>query len=175
MNCLTSSDNSLRLLSDSPEDTFELGMAMGEAAFPGLLILLRGPLGAGKTRLTQGYGAALGFKRVKSPSFIIMNEYDGALPLLHADLYRLEKSSEADALGIGEYLEDGFTAVVEWAERWKDPEAENMITIDIARDGGCEEKRAFAIHAAGEGALSLLKTVGQKMGAAPLKEEKELS
>ncbi|MEG1913063.1 MAG: tRNA (adenosine(37)-N6)-threonylcarbamoyltransferase complex ATPase subunit type 1 TsaE, partial [Cloacibacillus sp.] len=115
------SDKTLRVATNCPQETYELGRRLGALAFPGLLVLLNGTLGVGKTKFTQGFGAALGYSRVKSPSFIIMSEYDGPLPMLHADLYRLERSYEAETLGIEEYLEDGFTALVEWAERWSKP------------------------------------------------------
>ncbi len=69
--------NSFIVTSESPEETFLVGKALGNAAYPGLLVLLKGSLGMGKTKLTQGVGHALGYERVKSPTFIIMSDTEG--------------------------------------------------------------------------------------------------
>ena len=106
MKFLSSCANSFSIISESADDTFLAGRALGESLYPGLLILLKGELGMGKTRFTQGIGRALGYDRVKSPTFVIMNEYDADVPFLHADLYRLEDEDEIESLGIEEYLDD---------------------------------------------------------------------
>lgn len=168
-----SSGNALQIESGSPNDTYKIGMTLGGLAFPGLLVLLKGPLGAGKTRFTQGYGAALGFNRVKSPSFIIMNEYEGRLPLLHVDLYRLEEGAEAETLGIEDYLEDGFTAVVEWAERWNGLEAPELIEIDISKNAGETDARTFTMKARGRLAENALKDLNKTLGPGPESDKKK--
>ena len=86
---------------------------MANRSIPACLILLKGELGMGKTRFTQGIGRAVGYDRVKSPTFVIMNEYDAKVPFLHVDLYRLEDEDEIESLGIEEYLDDGFAAAVD--------------------------------------------------------------
>lgn len=164
------SDKTLSVATNCPEETYELGRRLGALAFPGLLVLLNGTLGAGKTKFTQGFGAALGYSRVKSPSFIIMSEYDGPLPMLHADLYRLEGSSEAETLGIEEYLEDGFTALVEWAERWREPEAEEMIIIDIQKMPGHDEKREIILKAEGKKSKAALRLLSESKTDAEMGE-----
>lgn len=168
MKYLSYSENTLELLSLSAEDTFALGTALGRELFPGALLLLYGGLGMGKTKLTQGIGAALGIQRVKSPSFIIMSEYDGPLPLLHADLYRLEGKGQADALAIEEYLEQGFAAVIEWAERWSNPPESEIICIEFSRVENKVDERKIKITASGAESSELL----HKIKAAAVEAEK---
>ncbi|MDO4988219.1 MAG: tRNA (adenosine(37)-N6)-threonylcarbamoyltransferase complex ATPase subunit type 1 TsaE [Synergistes sp.] len=130
---LKNSDTELSVISESPDETYLIGKIIGRAARPGLLVLLKGTLGTGKTRLTQGIGEALGVNGIKSPTFIIMNEYDSKIPLLHADLYRLDSNDAIESLGIDEYLEDGFIAVVEWAQLWETPPQECRIDVELNR------------------------------------------
>ena len=145
------SDKCFAVISDGPEETYLAGTALGRVVYPGLLILLKGTLGMGKTKLAQGIGHTLGYERVKSPTFIIMSEYEDTVPFLHVDLYRLEEEAEIDSLGIEEYLEDGYAAVVEWADRW--PEAPENGRIDIEFEtapGGCESRMlTFTCHGDG--------------------------
>jgi tRNA threonylcarbamoyladenosine biosynthesis protein TsaE len=104
-------------VSHSPTETLVLGEALGGSARPGDVILLAGPLGAGKTVLVQGIAAGLGsVAEVGSPTFVLVRQYNGRLPLVHADLYRLEGRKEIDALGLLELSEPGVL-VVEWADR----------------------------------------------------------
>lgn len=155
MKFLSCSENLISCESAGPDETFMIGEALGTALFPGCVVLMRGPLGAGKTKIAQGVGAALGFKRVKSPSFTIMSEYDGPLPLLHADLYRLTDGAQVDGLGIEEYLENGFTALVEWAERWTDPPSERRVDVTLEPAG--EDRRTIIISAADAEASAVVK------------------
>lgn len=103
----------------SPQETFELGRRMGESIAGGVILLLHGELGAGKTLLTKGLAEGLGIdaKDVTSPSFTLINIHEGRLRLYHIDLYRLDEGA-SDALGLEEVFEDqnGVT-VIEWAER----------------------------------------------------------
>ena len=108
----------ISLTSRSPEDTQRLGGIIGELVQPGNVLLLTGNLGAGKTCLTQGIAAGLGSQEcAQSPSFVIMREYMGRLPLYHVDLYRLENSEEIADLGLDDYFYGKGLSVVEWAER----------------------------------------------------------
>jgi tRNA threonylcarbamoyladenosine biosynthesis protein TsaE len=113
------------LISRSPEETIRLGETWGREARPGLVIGLTGELGAGKTQLVKGLARGLGITaRVTSPSFALVNEYrDGRLPLFHLDLYRLDTPEQIIAAGLEDYLLDppGVT-VVEWIERWAQPQ-----------------------------------------------------
>lgn len=129
MNYVLCSENSYKINSYSPEDTYKIGVLLGGACYPGLTILLYGGLGMGKTQITQGIGHSLGIKRVKSPTFIIISEHEGILPLIHADLYRLETFSDVDSLDLESYTDSGAVLVVEWAERWQNTPQNDMWDI----------------------------------------------
>ncbi|MFC1989685.1 tRNA (adenosine(37)-N6)-threonylcarbamoyltransferase complex ATPase subunit type 1 TsaE [Chloroflexota bacterium] len=108
----------LDLISRSPEQTQSLGMHIGQLAQPGDVFLLVGELGAGKTCLTQGVAWGLGIEEYAlSPSFVIMRELYGRLPLYHVDLYRLDLIEESMDLGLDDYLYGSGVCVVEWAEK----------------------------------------------------------
>ncbi|OGO06248.1 MAG: tRNA (adenosine(37)-N6)-threonylcarbamoyltransferase complex ATPase subunit type 1 TsaE, partial [Chloroflexi bacterium RBG_13_56_8b] len=98
--------------------TQEFGTRLGKIARPGDVILLVGKLGAGKTCLTQGIAWGLGIKEyAASPSFVLVRELYGRLPLYHLDFYRLENLAEIAELGLDEYFYGQGVSVVEWAEK----------------------------------------------------------
>jgi len=108
----------LELISHRPEETQKLGRHIGQLALPGDVFLLVGDLGSGKTCLTQGIAWGLGIEEyTMSPSFVIMRELYGRLPLYHIDLYRLDRIEESLDLGLDDYLYGGGVCVVEWAEK----------------------------------------------------------
>lgn len=108
----------LHLVSHSPNDTRAIGRVIGESALPGNVILLIGPLGAGKTCLTQGIAWGLGISEyTRSPTFVIMTQYKGRLSLFHIDLFRIDSNMEVQDLGIDEYINSTGVCVVEWADR----------------------------------------------------------
>jgi tRNA threonylcarbamoyladenosine biosynthesis protein TsaE len=108
----------LDLVTHSPEETQQIGRRLGEGARPGDVVLLIGDLGTGKTCLTQGIARGLGINDyVLSPSFVIVRELHGRLPLFHVDLYRLDRLEETEDLGLDDYFYDGGISVVEWAEK----------------------------------------------------------
>lgn len=101
----------------SADETKELAAALAELARPGDLLLLVGDLGAGKTAFTQGFGAALGIDElITSPTFTLVNTYEGRLELNHLDVYRLGDLAEFEDLGMGEMLDDGGVTVIEWGD-----------------------------------------------------------
>ena len=106
-------------ISHSPAETQSLGERWGRTAESGLVIGLSGELGAGKTELVKGLARGLGIAaRVHSPTFTLVNEYDGGrLPLFHLDLYRLETAGQIIAAGLEEFLQPKGVTVIEWAER----------------------------------------------------------
>ena len=109
---------SAAILTTGPEQTQEAGRAIGEQAQPGDIFLLTGPLGAGKTCLTQGVAQGLGVSGyVRSPTFVLTSRYQGRLTLYHLDLYRINSPEEAWDLGLDEQLFGDGICVVEWADR----------------------------------------------------------
>ena len=110
--------NSLELISHSSEQTQKFGVSIGELAQSGDIFLLVGELGTGKTCLTQGIAWGLGIKEYAvSPSFVLVRELYGRLPLYHMDLYRLDHIEEIVELGLDDYLYGKGVCVVEWAEK----------------------------------------------------------
>ncbi len=108
----------LKLVTHSPEETQAFGKRCGEIAKPGDIFLLTGELGAGKTCFTQGIAFGLGIKEYAlSPTFVIMRQLKGRLPLYHIDLYRLDRLEETADLGLDDYLYGDGVSVVEWAEK----------------------------------------------------------
>ena len=112
---------------NSPEETWALAAELSGELGSGTVIALHGDLGAGKTCFIQGYAAALGIDEpITSPTYTLIGEYEGRLPLHHIDLYRLSGPEEALGLGLEEYFDaDGITAI-EWAER-----AEGLLPPDL--------------------------------------------
>jgi len=107
-----------QVVCESPEATRSLAAALARAARPGDLIALHGELGAGKTQFAKGFGAGLGVTAtINSPSYVLMAEYDGRLPLFHLDLYRLDDATDALAGGLLDERQAGGVTLVEWAER----------------------------------------------------------
>jgi tRNA threonylcarbamoyladenosine biosynthesis protein TsaE len=115
----------------SERETAEAGAALGRTLRPGAVVLLSGPLGAGKTAFVRGLAVGLGCDPddVSSPTFTLVQEYRGACVLQHADLYRLAPA-EVDDLGLDESAEDSVLAV-EWPDRWPHPPAgATAVTIE---------------------------------------------
>ncbi len=135
----------LDLVSHSPEETQRIGVCLGRLAQAGDVFLLVGELGAGKTCLTQGIAWGLDIKDYAlSPSFVIMRELYGRLPLYHIDLFRLERLAEIEDLGLDEYLYGSGVCVVEWAEKGLEllPPEHLLIELDFRDDTqrGCHLK-----------------------------------
>jgi len=110
------------IVTENPEATKQLGRNLGKSLSAGSIVALMGELGSGKTTLVQGIGQGLGIKSlIKSPSFVIIHEHNGPLPLYHFDLYRLDKIGDIFSLGYEEYFyEKKGVVVIEWAEKIKD-------------------------------------------------------
>ena len=126
-------------------ETFALGKRIGAQLGGGEILLLNGPLGAGKTVFVKGLAAALGIdpEEVTSPSFTLVNPYVGRLSLFHIDLYRLDEgAAAANAVDLEELLTDARAVIViEWAERLGSyPLTANVFRISIAGDGEAERR-----------------------------------
>jgi len=113
----------LKLISDSREQTLEVGRLIGAILERGDVVALIGELGSGKTCLTQGMAKGLGVEEnvpVVSPTFTLINEYPGKVPLIHLDVYRLSGPRDLEDMGYEEYFEGGGIIVIEWAEKIRD-------------------------------------------------------
>ena len=127
----------MEYLSHSPEETEQLGEQLGRTLRPGSVVAYRGDLGMGKTAFTRGLARGLGCTcRVTSPTFTIVNEYSGALPLFHFDMYRLESSDDLFDIGWEDYLSRGGVCAVEWSERVEDALPDDTLWVSIARGNG---------------------------------------
>lgn len=127
----------IRIRTSSPEETQRLGRVIGEQARAGDVYLLAGPLGAGKTCLTQGLAWGLGVEGyARSPTFVLMTRYQGRLTLYHLDLYRIDNAQEAWDLGLEEQLYGDGVCAVEWADRAEEvfPQDSLWIALDYGRD-----------------------------------------
>jgi tRNA threonylcarbamoyladenosine biosynthesis protein TsaE len=132
--------------SASPEATRAVAAALASAARPGDLIALHGELGAGKTQLAKGFGAGLGVTAtINSPSYVLMAEYEGRLPLFHLDLYRLDDASDVLAGGLLDERQAAGVSLVEWAERLGPALPAARLDIVIAGDG--DDPRTIRLRA----------------------------
>ena len=137
---------SIRLNTYSPEQTQSIGGVIGENARPGDVYLLSGPLGAGKTCLTQGLARGLGVEGyVRSPTFVLMTRHHGRLTLHHIDLYRIDSPAEAWDLGLDEQLFGSGVCVIEWAERAEELLPEDALWIEFSY-GESGDEREIALE-----------------------------
>jgi tRNA threonylcarbamoyladenosine biosynthesis protein TsaE len=126
--------------------TRALGAILAAAARPGDVLCVDGPLGAGKTQLAKGFGAGLGVTDpIVSPSFILMAEYVGRLPLFHLDLYRLEGPEEVLGGGLLDERERDGVTLVEWSDRLGSATPAARLAIELTGDG--EEPRTIRLRA----------------------------
>ena len=144
-------DISFTVVTRSPEETAAFAERLGAVAEAGIVLCLVGDLGAGKTLFTQGFAKGLGVTgEVTSPTFALMNQYCGRLPVTHFDLYRLEREDELDEIGFYEYAEDDRGVVlIEWADKFPDALPEPHIRLEIER-GETENERRLTFSATEE-------------------------
>ena len=108
-----------KITTNNEMDTIELAQNLESEKFPNMIICLDGELGSGKTVFTKGIANALGIEEnITSPTFTIIKEYEGELPLYHMDVYKLDGNT--DGIGIEEYFTKGGVVVIEWASTIKD-------------------------------------------------------
>lgn len=139
--------------------THRLGVSLGQCLTMGLVIALTGNLGAGKTRFVRAAAEGLGVRNVtvNSPTFVLIHEYEGRLPVYHFDTYRLKDIDEFFELGADEYLHSSGVCFVEWGERVQDALPRDRLEISITSEG--ETARLFALKALGPRSAGVLDAV----------------
>lgn len=149
----------MKIVSKNPADTISFGKNLARLLKPGDIVLLIGDLGAGKTTFVKGIATGLRLKPevVTSPTFVLMNIYEGRLPLYHFDLYRLEPGEELNLLGLEEFLYGDGVALVEWADRMDKWTPKEYLRIDLLHKG--EENRGVQLKAKGARYRELLSDI----------------
>ena len=132
--------------SKSPQETEALGQALVQKLAPGAVVAFSGDLGAGKTAFVRGMAQGLGItQRVTSPTFTLVNEYEGGrLPLFHFDMYRLHSAEELFDIGWEDFLSRGGICAVEWSENIQEALEPGTVYVDIRRGQG-EQERIISI------------------------------
>src|SRR5436305_8420225 len=143
------------------EATEALGRRLGGLLFPGAVVALVGPLGAGKTHLTRAVAEGLGVRNpaaVNSPTFVLIQEYPARLPIYHFDAYRLSGPREFAELGVDEYFRGDGVCLVEWADKVEPTLPAEHLRVEIAIVG--ETARRFTVTATGPRYEDLLAQLG---------------
>lgn len=131
--------------SKSVEETIDYGKNFGKELKPGDIVCLEGDLGAGKTHFVKGIASYFGIEKekVSSPTFTLINEYFGDIPIFHFDCYRLKSEEEALEIGMEEYLYGEGVSVIEWPSKIQNLIPDNSIQIEIKHSG--KSKRSISI------------------------------
>jgi len=159
-------EKKLDITTRSAAQTRELGRQLGAGIDFALIIALHGGLGSGKTAFVQGLGQGLEVPKdcyITSPTYTLINEFCGRLPLIHVDLYRLDPGADFEQIGLDEVLERPAVVAIEWADRLCDPlPADHLeLTFEIADD----EIRRIHLIAGGHKTLNLLNSLQKKRGS----------
>ena len=137
----------MEILSHSEAETEAAGERLGASLSPGTVLAYRGGVGMGKTAFTRGLARGLGCTgRVTSPTFTIVNEYEGRIPLFHFDMYRLPDSDALFDIGWDDYLDRGGVCAVEWSEQVDDALPEDTIYVTISRHPDHDNWRIIEIE-----------------------------
>ena len=121
--------NTYKITVHSEKETIELAQNIESEKFPNMVICLNGDLGSGKTVFAKGFAQAMAINDVTSPTFNIIKEYNGELPLYHMDVYRVENNVEN--LGVGEYFDKGGVSIIEWADMIEDYLPKERLEIEF--------------------------------------------
>jgi tRNA threonylcarbamoyladenosine biosynthesis protein TsaE len=133
----------------SARQTMGLGRKLAEVVQGGEIIGLVGELGTGKTCFVRGFAAGLGVGQdawIRSPTFTLINEYHGRLPIYHVDLYRIGERQELEELDLREYLYSDGVSLIEWFEKLSLAEADGFLEIRMAHRGGSKRQLTFVAH-----------------------------
>ena len=142
--------------------TEDLGRRLGRLLFPGTVVALAGPLGAGKTHLVRAIAEGLevdDVRLVNSPTFVLIQEYEARLPIYHFDAYRLQSEGEFLDLGALEYFQDAGVCLVEWADKVRDCLPAEHLWIDLVVTGA--NSRRFVLTGRGDRYRELLEMLGR--------------
>ena len=139
----------IKYSSHNERETENIGESLAALLQAGDVVAYLGDLGAGKTAFTRGLARGLGYEgRVTSPTFTIVNEYEGRLPIFHFDMYRLEDEDELFDIGWEDYLNRGGVCAVEWSERFPGALPPGSVTVTISRCPENEDWRNITIEEA---------------------------
>ncbi len=159
------SPSAYTVVTRSTDETEALGATLAACLMPGDVVLLTGPLGAGKTALVRGAAQALHVAaRVRSPTFVFLHEYPGPAPVLHGDLYRVEQGAGAD-LGLEDLTAGHAISFIEWAERARGRFAADAVEIVITM-GEADDDRALRFHASGGRGAAIIAALRARCEAA---------
>lgn len=139
-------------MTNSPDETGHLAELVGQKIREGTVLCLEGDLGAGKTLFVQSLAHTLGVEgEVTSPTFNLMNVYEGICRIYHFDLYRLETEDELDDIGFYEYTEEPEgIVVIEWPDKFPESLPDDYVRVRITRTNGTEDRRRFEFASVGE-------------------------
>lgn len=154
----------LMLISNNIEETINLGRIIGEELNRGNIIALIGELGSGKTCITRGIARGMGISEefhITSPTFTLINEYPGRIPLYHLDVYRLSGSGDLEDLGYEEYFYGKGAIVIEWADKIKDIIPPDSIFVYLKYLG--EMKREIEISYEGDNTSEIIKRINEEV------------
>jgi len=139
----------IRAATTSVDDTRSLAAEIAALAAPGDLLVLAGDLGTGKTAFAQGFARGLGVdEQVTSPAFILVRTYEGRLPMVHMDVYRLDTMQELVDLGLAELLDEGAVTLVEWGDAVAQALPADFLEVRLEAGAGVEE-RTFTVRSVG--------------------------
>lgn len=139
---------SIDLLSRAPDETRKSAAALAELLVPGDVVSLAGELGAGKTAFVQGAARAMGVQEpVVSPTFVLVREYRGEVPIYHVDVYRLDRLQEVHDLGFEDFLDPGGVVFVEWGDAIEALLPDSHLRVELTSDD--DETRRLRISARG--------------------------
>lgn len=139
----------MEIILNSLEETEKFGIKLGKFLQKGDILCLNGELGAGKTTMTKSIGIGLGVEEyITSPTFALINQYSGRLPVYHFDVYRLENVDELYDLGFDEYFYGDGVCIIEWADKIKRMLPKERIVVDI-ENGNDKERRILKISGFG--------------------------
>ena len=134
-------------LTRSTAETESVGESLGKKLQRGAVVAFRGGLGMGKTAFIRGLARGLGYAgRVTSPTFTIVNEYDGTIPLFHFDMYRLDSAEALFEIGWDDYLDRGGVCAVEWSENVSEAMPDDAIYVTIQRHESHDDWRYIRIE-----------------------------